>query len=175
MPKTTAESLPVLSTAYLLKYGFLRNGGGCVCGKVVWPSRWGDDVTASVTVWLGVSPRLTMDGHEVAMTSTRPFYGGRRWWFHCPNCSRRVAALYLGRVPACRKCFALCYRSQLAAHGRGKAGDLVRDINLAFPWPKHDPEKIRYKRWKGRPTKRVIRLAERERRLIRRIFKAKHP
>ena len=31
----------------------------------------------------------------VRLVSTRPNYGGRRWWFVCPLVGRRVAKLYL--------------------------------------------------------------------------------
>ena len=45
---------------------------------------------------------------------TRPKFGGRRPWFLCPRCIRRVALLYLGGERwACRICFDLAYRSEL--------------------------------------------------------------
>lgn len=48
-------------------------------------------------------------------TTTRPFYGGLRRWFTCPNCGRRCAKLYApdrrSRF-ACRRCWELVYRSQ---------------------------------------------------------------
>jgi hypothetical protein len=40
-------------------------------------------------------------------------YGGRRAWWQCPSCSRRVAVLYAaGKYFACRHCYGLCYASQ---------------------------------------------------------------
>ncbi|MFX0095722.1 MAG: hypothetical protein ACFFBD_28550 [Candidatus Hodarchaeota archaeon] len=40
-------------------------------------------------------------------------YGGCRWWFKCPNCSRRVALLYgAGKYFLCRHCYGLVYSSQ---------------------------------------------------------------
>ena len=171
MAKTNCESLPALTTAYLLKSGFFR-GGGVASGKIVWSSRWGEDVAASVSVWLGDSPRLTLDGQSVALTATTPHFGGRRWWLSCPFCRRRVAVIYLARSIACRRCFGLCYRSQLEAHGKGKAGDFIRNIKLCFPKPNEDPDKIRYKRWRGRPTKRIARLEEKHMKLLRQILRA---
>ena len=39
-------------------------------------------------------------------------YGGTRTWWRCPCCSRRVAILYIGRIPACRHCYRLAYRCE---------------------------------------------------------------
>ena len=53
--------------------------------------------------------------HRVELTMTRPHLGGRRWWFICPYCRRRVRKLYAvvkDRSFACRVCRALVYRSQ---------------------------------------------------------------
>jgi len=59
--------------------------------------------------------------YYVNLVSTRPHYGGLRWWFLCPakvaggTCQRRVRKLYLahtyGRF-ACRRCCQLVYTSQ---------------------------------------------------------------
>lgn len=49
---------------------------------------------------------------------TRPQFGGRRPWFLCPLCIRRVALLYLrGERWACRICCDLAYRSELGSKG----------------------------------------------------------
>jgi hypothetical protein len=49
---------------------------------------------------------------------TRPQFGGRRPWFLCPLCIRRVALLYLrGERWSCRKCCNLAYRSELELKG----------------------------------------------------------
>ena len=43
--------------------------------------------------------RYTANGnpvdYRVRLTSTRPNFGGLRWWFVCPLVRRRVAKLYL--------------------------------------------------------------------------------
>lgn len=59
---------------------------------------WGDDVRAQ----------------RVRLVSTAPHYGGRRWWFQCPDCRRRVGRLHLARHRpffACRACHDLTYES----------------------------------------------------------------
>jgi hypothetical protein len=45
--------------------------------------------------------------------------GGRRRWFQCPGCGRRVAILYLtGTHFRCRMCGRLAYESQYPLRGR---------------------------------------------------------
>ena len=49
----------------------------------------------------------------VMLTTTPCTLGGRRPWFCCPSCSKRVAAIYgKGRLFACRQCKGLAYASQ---------------------------------------------------------------
>jgi hypothetical protein len=58
--------------------------------------------------------------YPIALETTRPNFGGLRWWFTCPRskggttCGRRAAKLYLppgGRSFGCRTCYALTYTS----------------------------------------------------------------
>lgn len=50
---------------------------------------------------------------RVPILSTGCNYGGRRFWFGCPWCGKRVAFLYLrSRGFACRKCNRIAYASQ---------------------------------------------------------------
>src|SRR5262249_53405882 len=60
------------------------------------------------------------EDYRVSLTTTRPWFGGLRWWFVCPMvvdgrpCNRRVGKLYLppcGRYFGCRHCYRLTYRS----------------------------------------------------------------
>jgi hypothetical protein len=49
----------------------------------------------------------------VPITWTACHFGGRRPWFVCPRCGRRIAAIYIaGEYVACRRCFGLAYASQ---------------------------------------------------------------
>jgi len=46
--------------------------------------------------------------------SSKPFFGGMRWWLRCPLCNRRVKLLYMPHKDslfACRICHRLAYRS----------------------------------------------------------------
>ena len=49
---------------------------------------------------------------EIFFTWTLCNYGGRRQWFHCPGCYRRVAVVYGGKYYRCRHCHNLTYSSQ---------------------------------------------------------------
>jgi hypothetical protein len=56
---------------------------------------------------------------RIALTWTRPTYGGRRWWMICPYSGRRVSKLHLppgGDRFASRLTWGLPYRSQQSAH-----------------------------------------------------------
>jgi hypothetical protein len=51
----------------------------------------------------------------VDLTETRPYFGGRRWWFYCPRSGRRVGRLYLplgGFRFWSRRAYALAYQCQ---------------------------------------------------------------
>ncbi len=74
--------------------------------------------------WNGDSQPQSEDYH-VALTATRPRFGGLRWWFVCPlvvkgvACGRRVGKLYLppsGRYFGCRTCHDLTYTSCQESH-----------------------------------------------------------
>jgi hypothetical protein len=83
-------------------------------------------------VWRA-SPEPQSADYRVRLTTTRPHFGGVRWWFVCPltvggrSCNRRVGKLYLpaaARYFGCRRCHDLTYRSaqehdkRLAPFGR---------------------------------------------------------
>ncbi len=42
--------------------------------------------------------------------------GGKRPWFLCPGCGRRVAKLYVESLFQCRHCLQLAYQSQREGH-----------------------------------------------------------
>jgi len=49
----------------------------------------------------------------IALTRTPCHFGGERYWFECPKCSKRVAVLYLrDELFLCRHCHKISYRSQ---------------------------------------------------------------
>ncbi len=51
---------------------------------------------------------------RLVLTTTSPNFGGVRFWFCCPRCSRRARTLFVTEqelAPACRSCHGLQYRS----------------------------------------------------------------
>ena len=53
--------------------------------------------------------------YQVHLDTTPCNFGGKRWWFRCPNCNRRCRILYLpprGEYFLCRLCHNLTYESQ---------------------------------------------------------------
>lgn len=49
--------------------------------------------------------------YPVAIEWTPCNYGGKRAWWKCPCCERRVAVLYSDKIFACRQCKQLVYKS----------------------------------------------------------------
>lgn len=79
----------------------------------------------------------TPQDYNVRLESSRPPFGGLRWWWRCPalGCGKRVLKLYLppgGGVFACRSCHRLTYTSvqehdaRVDALVRGGLGNLIR-------------------------------------------------
>ena len=57
--------------------------------------------------------------YPVRLVDTPCNFGGRRWWFTCPICKRRVAKLYLppgAKYFGCRHCYNLTYQSCRDSH-----------------------------------------------------------
>jgi hypothetical protein len=88
-----------------------------------------DPSNASVRLWYSwvwtATQQQESANYSVELTSTRPRFGGLRWWFICPLivngrvCRRRVGKLYLppsGRYFGCRQCHSLTYTSCQDSH-----------------------------------------------------------
>ena len=88
---------------------------------------------------------------RIPLLTTRPNYGGARFWFACPlskigePCRRRVGKLYLppGELRfGCRQCHSLTYRSSQESHqydrvfaliageSSGEAYEAVKEVSL---------------------------------------------
>jgi hypothetical protein len=117
---TTGESLP-LDVRTMHRAGYLKAGARSTC-------RWwrGGDTPEEKARGASIGTLCTGDevillyshrGEPVRQTVpldwTACNYGGRRPWWRCPHCRRRVAVLYgPGKFFACRHCYRLCYESQ---------------------------------------------------------------
>jgi hypothetical protein len=96
--------------------------------------------------WVRLFYTLTRTGgavdYRVGLVTTRPHFGGLRWWFLCPlsvngrTCGRRVAKLYLdGRYFGCRQCHGLTYTSCQESH---KLDGLYRAMAQNLGWEEAD-------------------------------------
>lgn len=101
--------------------------GKQVSGSLIWRSVRTGEKTASISyeanmfnpyaAWMRL--HYTSDGkpmdYKVRLTTTRPHYGGLRWWFICPANGSRVAKLHSppgGDLFASREAYRLGYQSQ---------------------------------------------------------------
>ena len=50
--------------------------------------------------------------YDIPLTTTRPNFGGIRYWWLCPRCSKRVAVLYCAGYCVCRHCIGAKYQTQ---------------------------------------------------------------
>lgn len=119
MAKDTVEGQLFLDVRYLNREGKLRPGlhglrwtrsDGEPAGSITLKTEQ-DRITLmySFSSW-GSEPEQV--DQIVSLTWTPAHFGGRRPWFVCGNCGRRVAILYAaGKYFACRKCYDLTYRS----------------------------------------------------------------
>lgn len=62
-----------------------------------------------------ISSKLEMADIGVTLTTSKTGFGGLRYWFKCPSCSKRVGTLFVHPIASkigCRSCLALEYRSR---------------------------------------------------------------
>lgn len=122
--KDTVDEYKNLDIFWLRRQGLLR--GYCNTG-INWNNHWGK---SSIGIIIEIGPENTgyirmmytlkhnddaenLD-YKVMLSPTNCNYGGRRWWFTCPNknCGKRVAKLYLyNKYFVCRKCADLTYET----------------------------------------------------------------
>ena len=119
--KTTTESQHRIDVRVLKKWGYLdgsmyfRSWSWSRCGEQTGSINYRVDSERMVLsyrhrvcggAWESVEQTIYFD-------RTPCHYGGHRFWFLCPRCSRRVAVLYAaGKYFYCRHCYGLTYASQ---------------------------------------------------------------
>jgi len=68
-------------------------------------------------------------GKDIKLTSSKTGNGGKRYWFLCPKCGRRMGTLYKPpgtNLPLCRRCHKLSYL--LAKHHRSPQEEHIKFI-----------------------------------------------
>ncbi len=123
---------PVVGNGLVLDlYKLIRDGafqpGQSTSGSLTWTrSHSGEEIgsigyssdlteTASGSVHLHYRHDGSPVDYRVSLTTTRPYYGGVRWWFVCPINGTRASKLHLpsgSDTFASRHAFRLAYRSQ---------------------------------------------------------------
>lgn len=135
--KNTTEDIPALDVRELHRKGVLTFGrvfryGWCSGGRETLAA-----LVRSDNNLVEVYPLIKEDDggeqtgppHLAPLSITPCHYGGIRVWFHCPQCSRRVAILYVTKQLACRHCLQLRYKSQREVDYL-RAARLARKLNL---------------------------------------------
>jgi len=168
-PKRTVESCLSLSIFKLRQWGYLN---GITKGVLTWSGRNSEeqnriaisvDTTADYPfceLCYMISGNQSHHSYRIALSSTGCRYGGRRFWFQCPGCSKRVATLFLAsreRHFRCRECNDLTYWSRnrcvIESHGH-----ISRQIDKLR-------REIKRWTWRGRPTRQARRLRALEQRM----------
>jgi hypothetical protein len=162
--KTTVEEASSLSIFKLNEWGLLNDN--CHT-QLNWPQR-----KRSIGLTIDISERpfarlnytttytngnTTNIDYLIYLIKTQCYFQGVRYWFHCPQCGRRVGKLYLvnddGRF-TCRICNKLTYESRTEPRfarpgGIGylcKAHTKIKEINA------------KRRTWGGMPTRKMRRI-----------------
>ncbi len=124
--RATVEDGFTLDINKLVRDGNIRPGRWCsgtlrwthvASGEKVGSISYEANLVAPDQAWLRLHYRANDEpqDYRVNLETTRPNYGGRRWWFRCPATDHRVAKLHLppgGTKFAGRRAYGLAYRSQ---------------------------------------------------------------
>jgi hypothetical protein len=137
--KTTVEDCLTLDINSLVRNGTIYVDAWNNTGTLTWINTTTGERTSSVGFWVNTRDEggpyfkltytIKSTGDEVEykipLETTRPNYGGLRWWFLCPlfrdgkYCGRRVSKLHLppgGKHYGCRHCYDLTYQSCQDSH-----------------------------------------------------------
>jgi len=136
-------------------------------GRLRWTFK-GDAVVTYRATYDGVEVHLhcVSGTHQqsIRLASTSCNFGGKRLWFHCPDCGRRAAVVYLVSSRwSCRICGRVRYSCQLevpAARLERRLLKVRRKLGVSsnlWESPKSKPKGMHWKTYVG--------LANRERRL----------
>ncbi|RRD69505.1 MULTISPECIES: hypothetical protein [unclassified Desulfovibrio] len=116
--KRTTDDMHSLDVRKMQRTGCLQQGA-----SFVWEWRRDGERVSAITVnaYAGALALTYCTGQgnalkshllNVALDWTPCTFGGRRPWFLCPSCGRRVAILYGGAAFLCRACHRLGYWTQ---------------------------------------------------------------
>jgi hypothetical protein len=158
-----ADYLERIDTSVLYAYGVNEGGGiGILALRnpigITISSIEHEEQYIRLSYWLS-GKRLD---YKIPLVTTACTYGGKRFWFSCIYCRRRVGVLYRrGECFACRHCNYLTYESRNLSGREKGMGRIVSDPEL-----KIIESKVRRKTYGGMLTRKY-------RRYLRAIQKAR--
>lgn len=167
--RKTLEECHRIDVRFMYKRGLLKEG---MAGSLSWTTRgepsgsisyrsYDGSLLLSYLLTSGDSkPEQINDQIQVEWTPCN--YGGRRPWFRCPSCIRRVMVLARqGRMFRCRKCQQLSYGSQTEM----RADRLIRKARKirALVGASDDLQEPIWRKPKGMHRKTFDRLSQKDR------------
>lgn len=107
-----------LNKPYTEQYGYLSWTDGSMARYWVTTDAVEAEMRLEYTVRLRTGKPFLVET-TIPMTTTPLHFGGVRWWFQCPNCSKRYGKLW--KPPEsdyfrCRICHSLTYNSSQSTH-----------------------------------------------------------
>ena len=124
--KRTTDDLLQMSIGWMKKHGCFEEN--CIInGGLTWTRHSGLSSPRKIgsiaysSNFIGKEKYITLNytfrekedlNYKIPITYNIPYYGGRRYWFICPKCGRKVAFLYGGKYFLCRHCQNLSYPTQ---------------------------------------------------------------
>ena len=169
--QSTVEDGLKLDLGRLMRQGWVVPGGW-KAGGLTWTSSPSGEHVATIgyeadlcdkgSAWLRLHYTVTKgDGskverhYRVPLETTRPHFGGVRWWFVCPLTGCRAAKLYLPPGAdrfAGRTAWRLAYRSQRNGalfRAQDREARIVRKLGGAYQYPNTPtPPRPKWMRWK---------------------------
>lgn len=124
----TVEDCLTIDINWLKRKGHIKAGYSS-SGILTWSRNGNVTSSLALTTHLDADPpyicllytwnKTEKRDYRVFLATTRPYYGGTRYWFHCPNCGKRVGKLH--NAPGsgsflCRTCQNLTYTSCRESH-----------------------------------------------------------
>jgi len=185
--KTESDSLKKIQNWWLKKHGYLEDWGrlgiikwinsfsGTESSVVIFTLAYGEDRYLRINYTQTDEDKNKKEfDYKIPLTTTKCYFGGYRYWFICPGyvngvyCGRRVGVLYKdGNYFACRHCYDLSYVSNnQSRNSRFPEWELLFKSDAIA----EKKAQIRVKFWKGQPTRRYKRLAEKEELILRRLY-----
>ena len=123
--KQTTDDLLKLSIGWLKKHKYVQENTK-LNGEIYW-KRVTDGVSSNIIAcskylsnFIGENRYIELSyiyngeniNCKIPIEVGNPNYGGKRYWFVCPRCGRKVAFLYLRKKFLCRHCHNLSYKTQ---------------------------------------------------------------